>query len=125
MGSKMKSNLSTQLLPWIERFVGNIPHVAKKTRQLYRHMVLVFVAYWNEIPGKEKFFPAKLEQKTIVGWLKEMRATHFSRTVVHWAGVLVRQNKLHVSMGENPISERREATPLVIESWACEGNDIG
>lgn len=114
MGRKMKSNLSTQLLPWIERFVGSIPHVAIKTRQLYRHMVLVFVAYWNETPDKEKFFPAKLEQQTIVGWLKEMRATHFSRTVVHWAGVLTRFLSFLRNNGlldENPLARLQKQYP--------------
>lgn len=88
MENKMKNDLGTNLLPWIERFVAQIPHLQKGTSQRYRRILLTFVAYVEKISWKKKCLPLRIERKIITGFLKEMRARYSLYTVLHRVGII-------------------------------------
>ena len=114
MGKKLRNDLSSLLLPWIEQFLDSIPHLAKETRSLYQYTIFQFVVYWEKISGKEKFWPVTVKQETIAQWLKGLRANHFSSTVVLWAGILTRFLSFLEKNGvlqENPIARLQKQYP--------------
>ena len=88
MENKMKNEWGAHILSWIERFVAQIPHLQKVTRQKYRRILLTFVAYVERISGKKKCLPIRIERKIIAGFLKEMRAHYSLYTVLSRVGII-------------------------------------
>ena len=81
MKRKREKNLMRQTLPWIELFIGSIPHLEEKTGYGYRKSLLSFITYMDKSPAKSSF-PKAVKQETIAGWAKQLNARYSFDTVM-------------------------------------------
>ena len=114
MKKKTKNNLRTQLQPWIERFVNEVPHLAKKTCWLYQYTILDFVLYLEKISNKKRVSPTALKREAITGWLKETRTRYSINTVLGHAGTVSRFLSFLEKNGcleKNPLDQLQKKYP--------------
>lgn len=87
MQTKIKVNLIKHLLPWIEQFISEVPHIKKITRLAYRKDLLAFVTFLNKNFTWEKGVPLIIKQEPIICWLNDItRRCSLEGTVFQWVG---------------------------------------
>lgn len=106
---KMKNDWGAHLQSWIVRFVAQIPHLQKDTRQKYRSILLTFVAYVEKISWKRKCLPIRLKRKILAGFLKEMRARYSLYTVLSRVGII---NRFLSFLGKSEVLQENPLTCL-------------
>ena len=109
-----KISPGNQLISWVEQFVVSISSLKRKTSWIYRHTMLEFILYVEKTSGKENFLPAAVKQKTISGWLKEVKADHSLDTLLKGARILTRFFSFLEKRGilkKNPLDRLRKEYP--------------
>jgi integrase len=110
----MKTNLSNQLLPWVEQFVLKIPHLENHSRQKYQTTLLSFINDLEELRGEEGF-TGMIKEEIITRWLKGMHARYSLYTVLPRVGTVNRFLSFLEEKGcveENPLARLQKQYPL-------------
>jgi len=89
MWSKIRTELKTDALSWVENFTNGIAHLEQKTRQSYRKTVLSFASFLTNV-SPEKPLQETITQETIVGWLKQLADTYCIDTIFPQARIVAR-----------------------------------
>ena len=113
MQSKMKTDLETDALCLMDKFVDGISHLQDKSRQSYRKAILSFITFLGE-DSAGKPFPETVKQETIVGWLKQVAETYCMDTVLPQARIVARFLSFLESSGvlqQNPLGLLRKRYP--------------